>query len=68
MVAGVALVALGLLLMAGSKFSFLGLGRLPGDLAYKGKNFQFYFPIVTCLVLSAVVTLLLWAVSWSTRK
>lgn len=68
MVAGVALVALGLLLMAGSKFSFLGLGRLPGDLAYKGKNFQFYFPIVTCLVLSAVVTLLLWAVSWLTRK
>ena len=67
-VAGVALVAVGVLLMAGARFSFFGLGRLPGDLAYKGKNFQFYFPIVTCLVLSAVVTLLLWVVSWLTRK
>jgi Protein of unknown function (DUF2905) len=66
--AGVTLVALGLLLMAGSKFSFFGLGRLPGDLVFKGKNFQFYFPIVTCLVLSAVVTLLLWLISIFTRK
>jgi hypothetical protein len=67
-IAGVTLVVLGLLLMAGSKFCFFGLGRLPGDIAYKGKNFQFYFPIVTCLVLSVLVTLLLWVVSFLTRK
>jgi hypothetical protein len=67
-VTGVALVLIGLLLMAGSKFSFFGLGRLPGDIAYKGKKFQFYFPIVTCLVLSVLVTLLLWLVSFLKRK
>jgi hypothetical protein len=65
---GVVLVVLGLIIMAGSKFSFFGLGRLPGDIAYKGKNFQVYFPIVTCLVLSAVVTLVIWVISLVTRK
>jgi uncharacterized membrane protein len=67
-VVGVILVVLGLIVMAGSRFSFFGLGRLPGDIAYKGKNFQFYFPIVTCLVLSAAVTLLLWLISFLTKK
>jgi uncharacterized membrane-anchored protein len=67
-VTGVILVGFGLLLMAGSKFSFFGLGRLPGDIAYKGKNVQFYFPIVTCLMLSAAVTLLFWVISFLTKK
>jgi hypothetical protein len=67
-VVGVILVVLGLIVMAGSRFSFFGLGRLPGDIAYKGKNFQFYFPIVTCLVLSAAVTLLFWVISFLTKK
>jgi hypothetical protein len=67
-VVGVILVALGLIVMAGSRFSFFGLGRLPGDIAYKGKNFQFYFPIVTCLVFSAAVTLLFWLISLLTKK
>jgi hypothetical protein len=61
---GVLLAAAGLLLMAGAKFSLFGLGRLPGDIAYKGKNFQFYFPIVTCLVLSVVLTLVFWIISY----
>jgi hypothetical protein len=65
---GVLLVAAGLLIMTGSKFPFFGLGRLPGDIAYKGKNVQFYFPIVTCLVLSAVLTLVLWLISYLTRR
>jgi len=67
-VAGVLLVAIGLLVMAGSRFSFLGLGRLPGNIAYKGKNVQFYFPVVTCLILSVVLTLLLWLISLLTRR
>ncbi len=67
-IAGVVLVALGLVLMAGSKFSFWGLGRLPGDIVYKGKNTQFYFPIVTCLLLSAVLTLVVWLVSFLTKR
>ena len=67
-IVGVLLVAAGLLLMSGVKLPFFGLGRLPGDIAYKGKHVQFYFPIVTCLVLSAVVTLVLWVISLLTRR
>jgi len=65
---GIVLVILGLMVMAGSKFSFFGLGRLPGDLTFKGKNFQFYFPIVTCLILSVVATLFIWLISLLTRR
>jgi len=61
------LLALGLLLMAGARAGFLGLGKLPGDIAYQGKRFSFYFPIVTCLVLSALVTLAIWLISWLRR-
>jgi len=38
----------------------LGLGRLPGDVDIERDGFHFYFPIVTCLIVSAVVSLLLW--------
>lgn len=67
-ITGVVLVAVGLLVMWGFRFSFFGLGRLPGDIAYKGKNLSFYFPIVTCLVLSAALTLILWIISFLTRR
>jgi len=67
-IVGVLLVAAGLLLMAGVKFPFFGLGRLPGDIAYKGKHVQFYFPIVTCLVLSGVLTLVFWIISYLTKR
>jgi len=36
------------------------LGRLPGDMHYSRGNFYFYFPVVTCLVLSVLLTLILW--------
>jgi hypothetical protein len=65
---GVVLVAVGLLIMTGSKLPFFGLGRSPGDIAYKGKNVQFYFPIVTCLILSVVLTLVFWVISLFTKK
>ncbi len=67
-IAGIVLVGLGLLLMAGSRLSFFGLGRLPGDIAYRGKNTFFYFPIVSCLILSVVLTLIFWLVSFLTRR
>jgi len=67
-IAGIALVVVGLLLMVGSRVSFFGLGRLPGDIAYKGKHGTFYFPIVTCLLLSAVVTLIFWLISFLGRR
>jgi hypothetical protein len=38
----------------------LGLGRLPGDIAIQRGNFRFYFPLVSSLVVSAILTLLLW--------
>jgi hypothetical protein len=66
--AGAALIVIGALLIAGSRVSFFGLGRLPGDIAYKGKNVTFYFPLVTCIVLSAVLTLILWLVSFLGRR
>jgi hypothetical protein len=51
LVAGGVLLGLGLLLTLG--------GRLPGDVVYRKGGFTFYFPIVTCVLLSMVVTLLL---------
>jgi hypothetical protein len=55
---GVILLAGAILLLAG-KFH-LPLGRLPGDIVYRGKNSVFYFPIVTCIVISVVLSLILW--------
>jgi hypothetical protein len=67
-IAGIALVVIGLLLMAGSRVSFIGLGRLPGDIAYKGKHVSLYFPIVTCAILSVVLTLIFWLFSLFGRR
>jgi hypothetical protein len=55
-IAGLVLVAVGLLWLAGDK---LGLGRLPGDLVIKRKNFGLYFPLASSLLISLVLTLLL---------
>jgi len=44
LILGLVLVVVGIVLMAGSKTSFFGLGRLPGDIAYKGRMFRFIFP------------------------
>jgi hypothetical protein len=41
----------------------LRLGRLPGDISYQSQNSTVYFPIVTCLVLSAFFTIVMWLVS-----
>lgn len=54
---GLALVAIGLLWPVLSK---LGLGRLPGDIVIERENVRFYFPIVTSLLVSAVLTAVLW--------
>jgi DUF2905 family protein len=54
---GGVLAAFGLLLMLGARVPWAG--RLPGDVVYRKGSFNFYFPVVTCIVLSVVVTLLL---------
>jgi hypothetical protein len=53
---GLTLVVVGVLLWSG--FGKDWLGRLPGDIHYTRGNFSFYFPIVTCIILSVVLTLL----------
>ena len=54
---GVVLVAAGLLW---PYLARLGLGRLPGDIAIRTEHGGFYFPIVTCLVVSLVLSLVFW--------
>jgi hypothetical protein len=55
---GLAVAAIGALLWSG--FGRGWLGRLPGDINYSRENFSFHFPIVTCLLLSVILTLLMW--------
>lgn len=38
----------------------MNLGRLPGDIIFKSDNFKFYFPLTTCVVISVVLSILLW--------
>ncbi len=63
---GIVLVGVGLLLSFGAKLPFR-LGRLPGDLSYQGRHGSFYFPVVTCIVLSLLLTLVLWIVNFFRR-
>lgn len=53
------LVVVGAFFYLGGKLSFR-LGKLPGDISYKSGHTAFYFPIVTCLVVSVALTLILW--------
>lgn len=57
-VVGVVLVGVGLVLVLGGKVPWLG--RLPGDVAVERKHFTLYFPVASCLLLSVVVTLMVW--------
>lgn len=58
------LIALGVVLIVGGLLwpwiSKLGFGRLPGDIRFERDGFKFYFPITTGLIVSAVVTFILW--------
>ena len=57
--AGLVMVLAGVLLTFAGRLPFR-LGRLPGDIYVQGRGGSFYFPIVTCLVLSAVLSVVLW--------
>jgi len=56
-VLGLVVVAIGL---AWPWLRSLPIGRLPGDIVIKGDNFTFYFPIVTMIVISVVISVLVW--------
>ena len=52
-----------ILIIVGALFIFFGkipyIGKLPGDIFYKRGNFTFYFPILTCIIISIILTIIL---------
>jgi ABC-type tungstate transport system substrate-binding protein len=64
--AGIAIAAVGVLLLVGGRLPFR-LGRLPGDISYQGRSGSFYFPVVTCIVLSVALTLIMWIINYFRR-
>jgi hypothetical protein len=59
-VLGLVIVVIGLLWPF---LSQIGLGRLPGDIVIERENMTFYFPLMTCLLLSVLFSLVFWAVN-----
>ena len=58
---GLVFVAVGTLILFADRLPFLrSIGRLPGDIVYRRGNFTFYFPWVTSIIVSVVLTLLFW--------
>ncbi len=57
---GIVLVVIGLLLLVAQKFPFLG--KLPGDILIKKENFTFYFPLATSIILSIIISLVLYLI------
>ncbi|NLM51954.1 MAG: DUF2905 domain-containing protein [Firmicutes bacterium] len=54
---GVIFLLIGLFLTVGARFK---LGRLPGDIIIKKENFTFYFPLMTCIILSIILSAFFW--------
>jgi hypothetical protein len=64
---GAAIISIGVLLLIGSKLG-LGFGKFPGDIKMKGEKTTVYFPIVTMLIVSFVLTVILNIILWIFRK
>lgn len=58
---GIVFVVLGALLYVASRIP--GLGRLPGDIVMKGKNYTFYFPLATCVLISLFISFILFLIN-----
>lgn len=56
-ITGIVLIIAGLILFFSGKIPYIG--RLPGDIFIKKENFTFYFPLVTCIVISIIITIIL---------
>ena len=72
-VVGLGIVGVGILFSLADKFPGLSsalnwIGKLPGDISFKRDSFSFYFPIATSVVLSIVVSLLFYLLSWLFRR
>jgi len=59
---GAMFILIGALFYLGPKLPFR-LGRLPGDIIHRGEHGTFYFPLVSCLVISVVISLILWLIN-----
>jgi hypothetical protein len=55
---GVILAVVGVVLLLAPKIPWLG--KLPGDITYRGERFTFYFPLATCILLSVILSLILY--------
>ena len=60
-IAGALLIMAGLVIHFGGRF--FGLGKLPGDIVVRRTNFTFYFPVMTSIILSVILTLVMWLFS-----
>ena len=59
---GASIVFLGVCVLLAEKLGF-PLGRLPGDIAWRGRRFSIYFPLATCLLFSAILSLILYVLN-----
>lgn len=64
---GMTLIVIGLLIWLGSKLG-IPFGKLPGDINVQKEKVSFHFPIITCIIVSIVLTLLLNLIFWWMRK
>ena len=55
---GLLLAILGFVFIFGNKVPFIG--RLPGDIAVERRNYSFYFPVTTCIIIGVVTSFILW--------
>ena len=60
--AGGLLIIVGVIVVLAGRMN-VPLGRLPGDISYRGKNTAFFFPITTCIVLSILLSFILWLIN-----
>ncbi len=60
--AGGLLILIGIIVLLAGRAN-VPLGRLPGDISYRGKNTAVFFPITTCIILSIVLSFVLWLVN-----
>jgi len=55
---GLLVVVIGFVFVLGSKLPFIG--KLPGDIAIEKGNYSFYFPVTTCIIISIILSFILW--------
>jgi hypothetical protein len=60
-VIGIVIAGVGLVLVVAGKIPLLG--KLPGDFLFRGKNISFYFPLTTSILISVILTLILWFIN-----